>query len=138
MEIKLIRKKTAMPKEGGIPFCEVSITLPHAVDGGREGARVERFYEGLANAAMRMAEALLLPYAKRKFEEDSDPRRHLTHRPYRLILQATVKKEGGATAVTRTLSITHRGRTLYREEVCERILPEGRILPGKKKSPKTC
>jgi 4-hydroxy-3-methylbut-2-enyl diphosphate reductase len=53
-------------------------------------------------------------------------------------LVAAAEEEGGGFAVTRTLTLTHRGRPLLTEEVCEEITAAGRLLPRDTAHRRTC
>ncbi len=132
MEFTLYREKELFA-EGGIAFCEVQIALPMLPEGERAAKEVNRFYHPLREEALRLAREVLLPHSKACYEASENPRRRFTHRPYRLFLTAAVGDEGESLRVERTLSLLFRGLTLLEEVAHERILPNGRVLPIKKK-----
>lgn len=131
MEIRVVREKPTELSEEGILYCVVSLAYPVATGNGREVARVGRFYRTLTEGILALARGILLPNAKARYAQSTDPRRRFTQRPYRLDLETHLSASESETEVRRTLSLSHRGRTLLREEVCEVILPGGRILPQK-------
>ena len=131
MEIEILRQKTEVLAEEGIPFCEIVIALPSSISEGQAAERVSRFYGAIAEGTRALGREVLLPQARARYQKSDDPRRRFTHRPYRLMHTATLNGEGDGFAVTRTLTLTHRGRTLLREEVREHITQEGQILPSR-------
>lgn len=132
MEIETVKHGTEVLAEGGIPFCEIAIALPSPIPEGKEAERVGRFYAAIAEGTRALAREVLLPHARESYERSNDPRRRFTHRPYRLMHTAILGSEGNGFAVTRTLALMHRGRTLFREEMHERITAEGYVLPERK------
>lgn len=114
---------------GGIPYCEVSISLPVAKGEGEE--RVNRFYEKIAEAVLTLGRETVLPQAKAQYEGSKDPRIRFTHRPYRLSLTCKLHSQENNWELIRTLTLTRRNRTLFCEKAKERILPSGRTLPFK-------
>lgn len=136
MEIKPEKRRVTTLAEEGIPHCEITLSLPTAEGEGRAAARIRVFYRRIGKHTEALARSVLLPRARREYEKCDDPRRRFTHRPYRLSNTARLSVEGEEAVVTRTLELSHRGRTLFREERCERITSEGRILPIKKQREK--
>ncbi len=128
MELTIKKRPRVLLSEGGIPFCEVSISLPEALTEGKAAERIARFYGALEGKCLLLAKEVILPYAKRAYEESTDPRRRFTHRPYRLELSCR-PDDGG---IRRCLTVTHRGRTLFQDTRYERIDEDGRVLPYKK------
>ncbi len=129
MELLIKKRPRVVLSEGGIPFCEVSLSLPEALTEGRAAERVARFYKKTEEGVLSLAREVILPYAKRAYEENTDPRRRFTHRPYRLELSCRPEGDG----IRRCLSVTHRGRILLEEIVFERVDEGGRVLPCKKR-----
>ena len=131
MEITQQPRRSQEFAENGIVHAVVSLQLPCANGEGREDATVNEFYERLEKAALDIGGTLLFPRAKARYESSTDPRKRFTHRPYRLEITSTHTAEGEGITVTRTLTLSHRGRELYREVAADLLLPDGRILPVK-------
>ena len=123
-----IQKSVRSFAENGIPLAEAMIALPHSQEDSTAAQRVNRFYTRLGDGIVRIAEKLLAPRSLARYTASEDPRRRFTHRPYRIEMIATLTEDGNTTKITRTLTLSHRGRPLYRETVAERILPDGRFL----------
>ena len=127
--------------EDGVVLCEVEISLPAAIAGEgeeRTAARVTRFYERVGAAVLQLAEERVVPIARKALTATPPARRRAAWRPYRLTVRTAIEGEGGGFAVTRTLTLTHRGRPLLAEEVCEEITAAGRLLPRDTAHRRTC
>ena len=136
MEIRTEKRRITTLAEEGVPHCEITLSLPTVEGKGRAAARIRDFYCRIAAQTEALARNVLLPCARAAYERSDDPRRRFTHRPFRLSHTAQTSAKGEETLVTRTLELSYRGRTLYREERGERITEDGRMLPIEKKREK--
>ncbi len=135
-----VTKEKKYFSEDGVVLCEVEISLPAAIAGEgeeRAAARVTRFYERVGAAVLQLAEERVVPIARKALTATPPARRRAVWRPYRLTVRAAAEEEGGGFAVTRTLTLRHRGRVLFTEEICEVITATGRLLPRGKAGRRT-
>lgn len=134
MEIEIKKEKTEHLGRGGVPFLELSLALPYATGEGKDAARVNRFFARVQQGVRTLAESLV-PVAEEQYEQNEDPRRRFTHRPYRMAVTSTVTTEPWGIRAERRLVLTHRGRTLYERVWCEGIRG-GRVFPLRKRERK--
>ena len=135
MKIELERMREVF-SEDGITFAEVSLILPKANDEGKAAERFNKHYGEIARGLIDIGRTLLLTRSRAVYEASSDPRRRFKHRPYCLSLSSALRPDGGDVVISRRLTLSHRGRTLYTETVEERLAPEGAILPQRNKKKK--
>ena len=129
MEIFAVNRAPLFLGEGGILLAETQITLPHAKGEDKASCAVNHFYKGIGDALERIAREVLLPISRELYEKSDDPRKRLTHRPFRLICDCTITTEGDCVIVKRTRTVRHRGRAVYERKDRERITEEGLVLP---------
>lgn len=129
MEISKVKKAPLFLGEGGILFAEAQIALPHAVGEDKASCAVNHFYERIGDALERIAREVLLPISRELYEKSDDPRKRLTHRPFRLICDCSIGAEGDEYIIKRSLTVRHRGRVIFDRKDHERITAEGLILP---------
>lgn len=132
MQITIKREKEYL-REGELVLCEVDVALPSTTEEGRGGARLSRFYTRTREAILRLASEGVLPHARAALEAIEPSRRRAVVRPYRLTVSTALTPSDRGISVLRTLTLTHRGRVLYTEQVSEAILEGGRIIPTKPK-----
>ena len=129
MEISAVKRPPLFLGEGGVLMAEAQITLPRAVGEDKASCAVNHFYDRIGDALERIARGVLLPISRELYEKSDDPRKRLTHRPFRLICDCTITTEGDCVIVKRTLTVRHRGRAVYERKDRERITEEGLVLP---------
>lgn len=136
MEIFAVKRTPLFFGEDGIPLAEARITLPHAEGEDKASRAVNHFYERIGDALERIAREVLLPIARELHKESTDPRKRLTHRPFRLLCECALSAVGEGMLVKRTVTVRHRGRVIFERCDHEIVCNDGLILPWKEKSPK--
>ena len=129
MEIRIKKEEPIFVPLEGVTACELRVALPYAEGKERAALRVGRFYGALLASVQALFRQSVIPLAEKAYRTSDDPRKRVTWRPLCLRLEARAEEGEGGYSVTRTLTLSHRARTLLCERWEEWILPDGLILP---------
>ena len=135
----VIQRKKEYLSEDGLVLCEVDIALPSPIiDGDAEcrGARLKHFYSRIEAAVRGLANREVLPAARTALEEIAPPRRRGAWRAFRLAVESRAEERPGYTELTRSLTLSHRGKRLFSESTIDLILADGRIIPKRERAKK--
>ncbi len=136
MEISAVKLPPLFLGERGVLMAEAQITLPRTVGEDKASCAVNHFYDRIGDALERIAREVLLPISRELYEKSDDPRKRLTHRPFRLLCECALSAVGEGMLVKRTVTVRHRGRVIFERCDHEIVCNDGLILPWKEKSPK--